>query len=236
MKQRSPGEDSSTHSGGIGPGVHATDGSPVDLYRLLRPQGEPEIIHAALEPGATILELGSGTGRITRPLVEMGFDVVAVDNCAEMLSFVEGAAKVHADIEALDLDRRFDAVLLMSHLINTPDSDLRQAFLSTCRRHLTECGVAIVQRYDTRWLDTAAVGFLGSGLGVRTFLDRVVRRKDSVEMTIRYESGKNDWTHSFTAEPLGDNEIRAALERAGLRFDCWLDDRRTFLSARANLL
>ena len=41
------------------------DGCAVEFYALLPPMGEPEIVHAAVPAGASILELGCGTGRIT---------------------------------------------------------------------------------------------------------------------------------------------------------------------------
>jgi 2-polyprenyl-3-methyl-5-hydroxy-6-metoxy-1,4-benzoquinol methylase len=216
---------------GTGPGLRAADGSSVRLYRLLRPQGEPEVIRDALQPGANILELGCGVGRITHPLIKMGFHVVAVDNCAEMIAFVEGAAKITADIETLNLNEQFDAVLLMSNLINTPDTDERQAYLLTCRRHLKPDGVTIVQRYDPKWLDSAGVG-RWTGLGVDLFIDRVVRQDRFVEMSIRYVSGNDVWTHSFVAERLGTNAIETALACAGLQLHRWLDSRQTWFSAR----
>jgi len=218
---------------GTGPGVRAADGSSVQLYRLLKPQGEPEIIRGVLKAGATVLELGCGVGRITHPLIEMGFDVVAVDNCAEMLAFVDGAVRVRSDIETLDLDRKFDAVLLTSHLINTPDSARRHAILAACLRHLGPNGVAIIQRHDPNWLEDAKEGFLGSNLGVETFLDRVVRREHFVEMTVRYTSRTDVWTHSFTAEGLSEAAIEIALQKAELQLERWLDDRRTWFVVRA---
>ncbi|MEV6449481.1 hypothetical protein [Amycolatopsis sp. NPDC051716] len=51
------------------------DGSPVDVYLLLPPNGEAEIVHAAVPPDASILELGSGAGRVTHPLLELGHQV-----------------------------------------------------------------------------------------------------------------------------------------------------------------
>jgi hypothetical protein len=42
---------------GAGPGVITPDGCAVDLYALLPPMGEPEIVHAAIPEGASILEL-----------------------------------------------------------------------------------------------------------------------------------------------------------------------------------
>lgn len=52
---------------GTGPGVITPDGCAVDFYALLPPMGEPEIIAAAAPPGASILELGCGTGRLLGP-------------------------------------------------------------------------------------------------------------------------------------------------------------------------
>ncbi|WP_206784385.1 bifunctional 2-polyprenyl-6-hydroxyphenol methylase/3-demethylubiquinol 3-O-methyltransferase UbiG [Amycolatopsis sp. MtRt-6] len=76
------------------------DGSPVDVYLLL-------------PPNASILELGSGAGRVTHPLLDLGHEVVAVDDSASMLAHVR-AETVCARIGNLDLGRTFDAVLLGS--------------------------------------------------------------------------------------------------------------------------
>jgi SAM-dependent methyltransferase len=70
---------------GTGPGVITPDGCAVDFYARMTAMGEPEIVHAAASPGARILELGCGTGRITQPLVALGHPVVAVDESPEML-------------------------------------------------------------------------------------------------------------------------------------------------------
>ena len=65
----------------------APDGSPVGLYARLPELGEGEAVAAALPAGASVLELGCGTGRITRQLVRLGHRVTAVhesggDACA----------------------------------------------------------------------------------------------------------------------------------------------------------
>jgi SAM-dependent methyltransferase len=111
---------------GTGPGTITPDGCAVELYALLEATGEPAIVHAAVPAGASILELGAGAGRVTRPLVALGHPVVAVDESAEMLARVRGAETVRARIQELDLGRRFDAVLLASFLVNTDDRDLRR--------------------------------------------------------------------------------------------------------------
>jgi SAM-dependent methyltransferase len=83
------------------------DGSPVEVYLLLPPGDEPEIVHAAIPRGASILELGSGAGRVTHPLLALGHEVVAVDDSPSMLAHVR-AETVCARIGDLDLGRTFD--------------------------------------------------------------------------------------------------------------------------------
>jgi SAM-dependent methyltransferase len=76
--------------------VITPDGCSVELYALLPPMGEPEVVHAAVPAGASILELGAGAGRVTHRLVALGHPVVAVDESAEMLARVRGA-EAHRD-------------------------------------------------------------------------------------------------------------------------------------------
>jgi SAM-dependent methyltransferase len=115
--------------------VITPDGCAVDFYALMPASGEPAIVHAAAGPGASILELGCGAGRVTHPLIALGHPVVAVDESPEMLAHVRGAETVCAQIQGLSVGRRFGAVLLASHLINA-DADIRNAFLEACRRHV----------------------------------------------------------------------------------------------------
>ena len=109
-----------------GSGHYAPDGSPVELYARLAAGDEPRIIHEAVGPGAALLELGCGAGRITHPLVALGHPVVAVDNSPEMLEHVRGAEKVLSDIQALDLGRLFPGVVLASNLVNCVDAATRR--------------------------------------------------------------------------------------------------------------
>ena len=45
-------------------GPIADDGSPVEVYLLLPPLGEAEMVPAPLPEGSEVLELGCGTGRV----------------------------------------------------------------------------------------------------------------------------------------------------------------------------
>jgi SAM-dependent methyltransferase len=184
--------------------------------------GEPEVVHAALPAGASILELGAGAGRVTHPLVALGHPVVAVDESAEMLARVRGAETVRARIQELDLGRRFDAVLLASFLVNTADRGLRGRFLEACRRHLGDGGCVLVQRHPPGWFDEASEGERTAG-GV-TYRLRDLRRPAPglLAATVGYQAGDRVWTQSFTAERLDDHALAAALGEAGLDLDAYL--------------
>lgn len=104
--------------GGSGPGVIAPDGSAVEFYAALpESRASAALVHEVAGPGATVLELGAGAGRVTRPLLELGHRVVAVDEAPGMLARIQGAETECCPIQDLELGRRFDVVLLMSFFV-----------------------------------------------------------------------------------------------------------------------
>ena len=197
------------------------DGCPVEVYRLLPAMGEPELVDALVRPGARILDLGAGTGRIADPLVGLGHEVVAVDDSAEMLAHVRHARPHRARIEELDLDERFDAVLLASHLLNTPDDGLRRALLSAARRHLGAGGRLLLQWHEPGWFDglrpgavtEGGIGGLTSRLEVSGFAD------DVLDATVSYSDGTSTWAQPFRALRLGADRLARELAAAGLVLD-----------------
>ncbi len=207
---------------GSGPGVITPDGWAVDLYRLLPPMGEPEVVHGAIPAGAAVLELGAGAGRVTHPLVALGHPVVAVDESAEMLACVRGAETVRARIQQLRLSRRFDAVLLASFLVNVSDHALRRRFLETCRDHVREQGSVLVQRHPPEWFDQAVEGERVAG-GI-VFRLRDLRRPGPglLAATAEYQVGEQVWTQTFIAERLDDEALAAALAETGLVVGAYL--------------
>jgi SAM-dependent methyltransferase len=205
--------------------VTADDGSPVELYALLPDRGEGELVASALPPPATILELGCGTGRMTRQLVGRGFEVTAVDESAEMLEHVRDAEKVRARIEGLDLGRRFDAVLLASNLMST-EPPQRRAFLETCRRH---ADVVLIETLPLGWTPKEGEAALGEA----TTSTRVDQIEDGVVYgAVEYEARGKTWVHEFAMRVFADQpELDAALAEGGLRFDRWLDRERGWFVA-----
>lgn len=211
----------------------APDGSPVELYARLSSLGEPELVHEAIPPGAEILELGAGAGRMTHRFVELGHAVTAVDSSAEMLARIRGATTVEADIVGLDLGRTFDCVLLASQLVNVDDDTERAGFLATCARHVAPDGVVIVQRYAPDWADDPRPSdTVTDGLRIRLIDPR--RDGERLHATVEYELEGQRWTHGpFASRILSDAELEARLYVSGLHFERWLDDRRSWLLATA---
>jgi SAM-dependent methyltransferase len=216
---------------GTGPGVITPDGCAVDFYARMTPMGEPAIVHEAIRAGASVLELGCGAGRITHPLASLGHPIVAVDESPDMLAHVSGAETVCARIEDLDLGRRFDAVLLASHLINA-GKPARTAYLETCTRHLAGDGCVVVQMHAPGWFETATES--ESERDGIVFRMRDVSRPgpDLLSATVEYIDGDRVWTQTFTTHRLDDTGLRAALGAAGLRLDRYLTDDRTWFRAR----
>jgi SAM-dependent methyltransferase len=218
--------------GGTGPGPITADGCAVDFYATLSPNGEPERIHAAIPEGASILELGAGTGRITHRLLDLGHDVVAVDQSGEMLEHIHGAETVCSPIETLVLERTFDLVLLMSFVIDVADDGLRAAFLETCRRHVADDGSVILQRKPPEWYDTIGPNERETADG-RIYRLTDLRRPapDLLSATMEYTVGDRHWTHTFVSQRLEDADLVSALERAGLTMTGTLDGDREWVRA-----
>jgi SAM-dependent methyltransferase len=214
--------------------IASHDGSPVAVYRALPPTGEPELIHAASRPHARILDLGCGAGRITRELLRLGHEVVAVDNCQEMLQCVRGAETVLCDIESLQLQQRFDTVVLASHFINVPDERRREELLRVCRRHLAPDGVVLVQRYAPDLLhgQTNTESQIGD---VRIRFEVISADLATGRFTARatYGIGTQSWEQEFEAQILTDESLSILAGAADLRLDRWLDDKRTWAALKA---
>lgn len=129
------------------------------LYKDKDYAGEAQYIHSLISTHApqakTVLNLGCGTGRHDYLLAEKGYKVTGVDISDKMLA--EARAKkgqgkkgtdipdfVHGDIRTVQLDKQFDVVLSLFHVMSymTADEDIVAA-CQTIRTHLKTGGVAI---------------------------------------------------------------------------------------------
>ncbi|MET8445745.1 class I SAM-dependent methyltransferase [Streptomyces sp. NPDC005209] len=207
---------------GTGPGAITPDGCAVELYSRLPVGAEPDIIAAAVPPGAHILELGSGVGRMTHPLLERGFTVTAVDESAEMLARVRGARTIRGPIEDLDLGETFDVVMLASFLVHTGDVEVRRGLLRTCARHVAEGGCVLIQREGEDYHSNVPRERVDpSGFTIRIASTEPVG--DGVNsVRAEYEFPDAAWTHTFLARPLTKEQFEEALAEAGLEVDEYL--------------
>jgi SAM-dependent methyltransferase len=89
-----------------------------------------------LRPGAPVLDLCCGDGRLTAALHQRGFRVTGIDGSEHMLEFARHRAPqvpfIAADARTFELDERFDAVLSTFDALNhimSPDE-----FAAVCRQ------------------------------------------------------------------------------------------------------
>jgi SAM-dependent methyltransferase len=217
---------------GTGPGEITSDGCAVDFYVLLPSFGEAEIVHSAVGDGASVLELGCGTGRILRPLARLGHPVLGVDESPAMLARIPDLPTACSTIEDLRLDRAFAAVLLASNMINV-DPALRADFLATCRRHLQPGGVAVFQQHAPAWFaDVEHVPRVNDDpADIRRIVRSVRREPPRIFVQVEYQVGDRVWTHAWTAYEIDERELEQNLGAAGLRFGRWLSDDHAWFAA-----
>lgn len=217
---------------GTGPGEITNDGCAVEFYALLPSFGEAGIVHAAVPEGASILELGCGTGRILKPLAGLGHPVHGVDDSAGMLAHLAGLPVTCSPIESLRLDEKFDVVLLASTMLNT-GPEQRGAFLATCRYHLPDDGMAVFQYHPPAWFDEFPGMPRERDDGGIIRVIRMSRRVPSgVACEIEYRAQGRTWTHAWTSYQISDAELAADLDAAGLAFGQWLTEDKTWFTAR----
>ncbi|MFC8229252.1 class I SAM-dependent methyltransferase [Streptomyces sp. NPDC057287] len=209
---------------GTGRGSITPDGCAVELYSRLSVGDEPAVIGSVLPPGASVLELGCGAGRVTHPLVARGFEVTAVDESEQMLERVRGARTVRSPIETLDLgEERFDAVVLGSFLVHTSDHRVREGLLGACRTYVKDDGAVLIQRegadYHTdlpREREDRAAGCTIRMLSAEPVGDGV----DEVRAEYVFEDAR--WTQTFRSRALSVERFEAYLGEAGLVVDRYL--------------
>ncbi|QMU73705.1 class I SAM-dependent methyltransferase [Streptacidiphilus sp. P02-A3a] len=217
---------------GTGPGAITPDGCSVELYERIPVGDEPEVIAAAVPAGATILELGCGVGRVTHPLAARGFTVTAVDESAEMLERVRGVRTVRGSIETLELDERFDVVLLGSFLVHAGDLEVRRGLLRTCRRYVADGGCVLIQRQteDPNRYDSLPVQAVVDG-GVHRLVSAPEVSPGVREIRVEYVYPDAEWSQTFLSRQLTAEAFEAALAEADLAVDVYLTPDHTWVRA-----
>ncbi len=194
----------------------APDGSPVAVYCALPAEPEFTPVLEFLEPPASVLDLGCGVGRLANELAGRGFEVTGVDESPEMLAHLHPAVHpLRRDIRGLRLARRFDVVVLASHLVNVAHDGDRHAFLRAAADHVASNGVALIQHWEsppaipepvTTEVDGVQIEFEVLALQGKTLAGRVTYRLDD-----------RAWTQTFECRLLDEDDLDAGLARVGLR-------------------
>jgi SAM-dependent methyltransferase len=100
----------------------------------------------------TLLDMGCGTGRHAELFCDMGYTVHGIDLSEDMLTIAETRRKEkedklsfsHSNIQALNLDKKFDVVVSLFHVMSYQNSneELIKAF-ETAKKHLNDGGIFI---------------------------------------------------------------------------------------------
>lgn len=95
----------------------------------------------------SVLDIGSGTGRVATELARRGVDVVGVDADASMIATARRLAPaqrwIEADATELDLGETFDVVLLAGNVPLFTAPGTNPALLRASARHLAPRGVLV---------------------------------------------------------------------------------------------
>jgi 2-polyprenyl-3-methyl-5-hydroxy-6-metoxy-1,4-benzoquinol methylase len=84
-----------------------------------------------LPPGATILDLGCGSGRDAKAFIEAGFDVKAVDGAEECCKLAQTLIGRPVDcllFDQLEEDSQFDGIWACASLLHVPFAELPDIF------------------------------------------------------------------------------------------------------------
>ena len=161
-------------------GFHADDCAP-GLVALLEP---------VRERGGVVLELGCGSGLLTRHLVDAGLRVIATDASPAMLELAREVAGDAKDIRELVLPDdplpRADAIVGVGHCLNyLPDARAVDRGLVAIAEALLPGGVLAIDLCDLEWAaarrDQQSRGWVGDDWAVITEFsvpsaDRYVRQ------------------------------------------------------------
>jgi ubiquinone/menaquinone biosynthesis C-methylase UbiE len=135
------------------------DGRHYDLKYKELVDDIPFYLKMAEKYGDPVLELACGTGRITIPLAEKGFDVIGLDISEPMLDLAKKKATekevnvdwVKADCRSFKFDKKFNLIIFpFNSIAHLHDLESINACFSRVKEHLTENGRFIVDFFNPR--------------------------------------------------------------------------------------
>lgn len=191
-------------------GAYNLFSTTAELYDFdVRGMGRTDIdfyLEYARRLGSPILELACGTGRVTIPIAEEGFEIWGIDLSPSMLRVLEsklrstsGAVRrrisvAHADMSSFAVDRRFPLVIIPFRGFQalTEYADARSCLLHV-RDHLTSDGRFVFDVFrtagtlDRSWIGSEYTDWVYRDPSTRRTLRRKGRRHDiDIERQIMY--------------------------------------------------
>jgi SAM-dependent methyltransferase len=202
----------------LGFGFHADACAP-GILRLLEP---------VLETHGTVLEIGCGSGLLTKYLVDAGHHVIATDASPAMLhlarEYAPGAAEIDALVLASDPVPPADAIVGVGHALNyLADAGAIERALDALAAALRPGGVLAIDLCDLEWAavrrDQPSIGRAGTDWAIVTEFsvpapDRYVRQ---MAVFVRDADGtwhRDDERHDNVLVPT--DEVPRRLARHGV--------------------
>lgn len=220
------------------PDAHYDDHRLAALYDLGNGWDDDHDFYLALAGGdpLRILDIGCGTGILADAYAARGHAVTGADPSPAMLDMARRKPNadritwVRSDAQSLDLDERFDLIVMTGHAFQTllTDEDM-DAAIAAMRRHLAPDGLAVFESrnpaidWQSRW--AYAIELDAPGGKVTETRELAGRDGDTMTFDLRYRfaDGEELVSHSTLRFPTRDT-VEAGLTRAGLRCEKLLGD------------
>ncbi|OZM72633.1 SAM-dependent methyltransferase [Amycolatopsis antarctica] len=125
------------------------------MYPTMETPATVDFIASLVEPGARVIELGAGTGRVAIPLADKGFDVHAVEVSPLMLEKLherdpeKKVTTIRADFTKLDLEGTFDhCYVVCNTLFMLVDPEQQIETMRKVGEYLPSGATLLVEVYD----------------------------------------------------------------------------------------
>jgi SAM-dependent methyltransferase len=134
-----------------------------DAYEHSRPDYPAEVLEPLeLSPGAVVLDLAAGTGKLTRLLLEAGPDVIAVEPIREMRAALPAGARVlEGTAEAIPLDNTSVDLVTVAQAFHWFDGDAALAEIHRVLRADGRLAVVWNRRIEDDPVNAAIEAILG---------------------------------------------------------------------------
>ena len=132
------------------------DGFHYDLINKPITEDIPFYLSQIRRYGDPVLELACGTGRITIPIADAGFEIIGLDMSASMLRQAKRKADerritiewVKADCREFDLNKKFSVIFIpFNSIAHIHDLESIEALFGSVKKHLKDGGKFIIDAF-----------------------------------------------------------------------------------------